>query len=124
MKLINLLIRELDNCRFVGDFRVSRHAEICQFDRFSSEISFKRAGSCNYRIARVVQLKMKILYSDYIKVSILASVSFWPLLIIELVARVVPARLIIRQMERQMRDKWNFLHHPRLTSGGEGLSLS
>ena len=19
-----------------------------------------------------------------------------------------------------MRDKWNFLHHPRLTSGGEG----
>ena len=28
--------------------------------------------------------------------SILASVSFWPLLIIELVARVVPERLIIR----------------------------
>ena len=28
--------------------------------------------------------------------SILASVSFWPLLIIELVARVVPARLINR----------------------------
>ena len=23
-------------------------------------------------------------------------------------------------MERQMRDKWNFLHHPRLTSGGGG----
>ena len=20
-----------------------------------------------------------------------------------------------------MRDNWNFLHHPRLTSGGEGL---
>ena len=26
-------------------------------------------------------------------------------------------RLIIRQMERQVRGKWNFLHHPRLTSG-------
>ena len=47
----------------------------------------------------------------------LASVSFWPLLIIKLVARVIPARLIFRQMERQMRDKWNLLHHPRLTSG-------
>ena len=51
---------------------------------------------------------------------ILASGSSWPLLIIELVARSVPARLIIRLMERQMRGKWNFLHHPRLTSGGEG----
>ena len=51
---------------------------------------------------------------------ILASVSFWPLLIIELVARAVPERLIIRLMEWQMRDKWNFLHHPLLTSGGEG----
>ena len=40
---------------------------------------------------------------------ILASVSSWALLIIELVARVVPARLIIRYMEWQMRDKWNFL---------------
>ena len=50
----------------------------------------------------------------------LASVSFWPLSIIELVARSVPARLTICQMEWQMRDKWNFLHHPRLTSGGEG----
>ena len=41
MKLINLLIRELDNCSLGGgggggDFRVSRHAEIYQFDRFSS----------------------------------------------------------------------------------------
>ena len=41
----------------------------------------------------------------------LSSVSFWPLLIIELVARVVPARSIIRKMERQMRDKLSFLHH-------------
>ena len=23
------------------------------------------------------------------------------------------------QIEQQMRDKWNFLHHPRLTSGGK-----
>ena len=49
--------------------------------------------------------------------------SAWPLLIIELVAHVVPARLIIRLMEGQMREKWNFLRHPRLTSGGEGLNL-
>ena len=46
MKLINLLIRELDNYSLGGDFRVSRHAEICQFDRFSLEINFKRARSC------------------------------------------------------------------------------
>ena len=24
-------------------------------------------------------------------------------------------------METQMRGKWDFLHHPRLTSGGEGV---
>ena len=29
MKLIYLLIRELKNCSLGGDFRVSRHAEIC-----------------------------------------------------------------------------------------------
>ena len=50
MKLINLLIRELDNCSLGGEFRVSRHAEICQFNRFSLEINFKRAHSCNYEI--------------------------------------------------------------------------
>ena len=38
MKLVNLLIKELNNCSLVGDFRVSHHAEICQFDRFSFEI--------------------------------------------------------------------------------------
>ena len=32
-------------------------------------------------------------------------------------ARVVPARLIILKIERQMRDKWKSLHYPRLTSG-------
>ena len=61
MKLINLLIRELDNYSLGGDFRLSRHAEICQFDRLSLEIIFKRARSCNYRIPRLVQVKMEIL---------------------------------------------------------------
>ena len=61
MKLINLLIRELGNCSLRGDFPVSRHAEICQFDRFSSEINFKRVRSCNYGIPRLAQVKMKIL---------------------------------------------------------------
>ena len=32
MKPINLLLRELENCSLGGDFRVSRHAKICQFD--------------------------------------------------------------------------------------------
>ena len=53
MKLINLLIRELEDCSLGDDFRVSHHAEICQFDRFSSEINFKRARSCNYRTPRL-----------------------------------------------------------------------
>ena len=53
MKLINSLIRELDNCSLGDDFRVSRHAEICQFDRFSLEINFKRARGCNYEILRL-----------------------------------------------------------------------
>ena len=62
MKLTNLLIRKLENCSLGGDFQVSRHAEICQFDRFSLEINFKRARSYNYGIPRLVQVKMKILY--------------------------------------------------------------
>ena len=61
MKLINLLIRELENYSLVGDFWVLCHAEICQFDRFSFKINFKRARSCNYGIPRLVQVKMKIL---------------------------------------------------------------
>ena len=61
MKLINFLIRKLDNCSFGGDFRVSRNAEIYQFDRFSLEINFKRARSCNYGIPKLVEVKMKIL---------------------------------------------------------------
>ena len=46
-------MREMDNCSLAGDFRVSRHAEICQFDRFSSEINFKRARTCNYALPRL-----------------------------------------------------------------------
>ena len=55
MKLItcNLLIRELHNCSLRSDFRVSRPAETFQFDRFSLEINFKRARSCNYGILRL-----------------------------------------------------------------------
>ena len=62
MKLINLLIKELNNCSLGGDFRVLHHAEICRFSRFSLEINFKRARSYNYGIPRLVQVKMKILY--------------------------------------------------------------
>ena len=53
IKLIHLLIKELDNCSLGADFWVSRHAEICQFDRFSLEINFKRARSYNYGIPRL-----------------------------------------------------------------------
>ena len=42
MKLINLLIRELNNCSLGGDFRVSLHAGIREFDHFSLQIHFKR----------------------------------------------------------------------------------
>ena len=53
MKLIHLLIKELENCSLGGDFRVSRHTEICQFDRFSLEINFKKARSRNYGISKL-----------------------------------------------------------------------
>ena len=60
MKLINLLIRELNNCSLWGDFL--HHAEICQFDGFSLEINFKRARSCDYGIPDWVQVKKNTLY--------------------------------------------------------------
>ena len=41
MKLIDLLIKEVNNCRLGGDFRVSHYAKICQFDRLSLEINSK-----------------------------------------------------------------------------------
>ena len=62
MKLINLLIRELDNCSLGGDFRVSRHAEICQFDHFSLEIKSKKQVVVIMEFLDWVQVKMKILY--------------------------------------------------------------
>ena len=59
MKLINLLIRKLDNCSLGSDFGGSHHAEIYQSDRFSLELNFKRASSCNHGIPRLVQVKKK-----------------------------------------------------------------
>ena len=53
MKLINLLIRDLNNCSLGGDSRISHHAEICGFDGFSSEINFKRARTCDYGIPKL-----------------------------------------------------------------------
>ena len=73
-----------------------------------SEVHLKSLCTLNFEIGVIITILF-----------ILASVSFWLLLIIELVARSVPAHLIVRLIERQMRDKWNFLHHPRLTSGGK-----
>ena len=61
MKLINLLIRELEICSLGGDFRVSSHAEICQFDRFSLEINFKEHIVVIMEFPDWVQVKMKIL---------------------------------------------------------------
>ena len=65
-------MRELDNCGLGSDFRVPRHAEIYQFDHVSLEINFKRARSCNYGIPRLVQVKMKILYSQRVSKYLLA----------------------------------------------------
>ena len=39
---LNLLITELENCSLGGNFGVSRHAEICQFNCFPLEINFKK----------------------------------------------------------------------------------
>ena len=50
MKMINFLIKQLSNCSLRDDFRVTSHADICQLDRFSLEIDFKRTRSCNYGI--------------------------------------------------------------------------
>ena len=38
--MVNVLIRELNDCSLGGDFQVMRHAEICQFDCISLEIKF------------------------------------------------------------------------------------
>ena len=62
MKLINLLIRDLNNCSLGRVFRVLHHAEICQFDRFSLNVNFKRALRCNYGIPKLGSSK-KIYYT-------------------------------------------------------------
>ena len=69
MKLINLLISELNNCNSGVHFRVMCHAEIRQFDRFSLEVNFKRARSCYYGIPRLGS-SLKKYYSLFPKRSI------------------------------------------------------
>ena len=69
MKLIYLLIRELNNCSLGDDFRVSCHAEICQFDCFSLEINFKRARSYNYGIPRPGQVKKNTIAIEILKIN-------------------------------------------------------
>ena len=60
MNLINLLTRVLNNCSLGEDFRVSRHAEICQVDLFL-KINVKGARSCNYAIPRLGSSQKNIL---------------------------------------------------------------
>ena len=69
IKLINLLIRELENFSSWGDFQVSRRAEICQFDRFPLEINSKEHVVVIMEFPEWVQVKMKILYIMYISVT-------------------------------------------------------
>ena len=42
--------RKLNNCSLGSNIRVSSHAKVCQVDRFSPDINFKGAHSCNYEI--------------------------------------------------------------------------
>ena len=62
MKLINLLIRELNNCSLGGDFGVSRHAQICQFDRFLQKLISKEHVVVIMEFPDWIQVK-KIYYS-------------------------------------------------------------
>ena len=57
MKLINMLIREVNNCNLWGDFRVLHHAEICQLDRFSLEINLKEHVVAIMEFPNWVQVK-------------------------------------------------------------------
>ena len=60
MKLVNLLIRELNNCS-LGAILVLYHAEICQFSLFSSEINFKKHVVVIMEFPDWVQVKKNIL---------------------------------------------------------------
>ena len=65
MKLINLLIKKLDNCSLGGDFRVAHHAEIF----FISLIAFQKKLISKEHVVVImefpdwVQVGMKILYN-------------------------------------------------------------
>ena len=61
MNLINFLIRERNNCSVGGDFRVSHHAEMCQFDRLSLEIISKEHVVVIMEFSDWVQVKKNIL---------------------------------------------------------------
>ena len=66
MKLINLLIRELDNCSLRGVFRVSRHAEMPKFVNliaFLQKLISKEHVAVIMEFPDWMQVKMKILYS-------------------------------------------------------------
>ena len=69
MKLINLLIKELNNCNLGGDFRVSYHAEICQFIAFLQKLILNKHVVVIMEFPDWVQVKKNI-----------ALLSFFPIL--------------------------------------------
>ena len=56
-------MREL-KLQFRGRFSSLAPCRNLSIDRFSLEINFKRARNCHYGIPKVVQVKMKILYTS------------------------------------------------------------
>ena len=73
MKLINLLIRELDSCSLGGDFRVSRHAErTCLANQAGENSSFiftvcvKSVPRYHFKLAYVVlQMAVKEFFEKH-----------------------------------------------------------
>ena len=65
-KLINLLIKELNNCSLgaISESRAMPKYELSQFHRFSIEINFKRARDCNYGITRLGSSLKNVLYQS------------------------------------------------------------
>ena len=61
MKLINLLIGELDSCSLGGDFPVSRHAEFVNLIAFPQKLISKEHVIVIMELPDWVQVKMKIL---------------------------------------------------------------
>ena len=102
------------NCKFSANLPQGRFpviAEITRCHTFINEIHHASARCQYFNENFYCKNCLRVFFAMTGKP---ASVSFWPLLIIELVARTVPERLIILLMERQIRDQWNFLHHPLL----------